>query len=190
MGDHWLIGKCGYFDGSYHIPLIIRDPRANKTRGHQIDAFTENVDIMPTLLTAIGAPIPPQCDGHALNPFLKNGTTPRKWRTEAHWEFDFRDPADDKAERKLGLSLHQCTMNVIRSERYKYVHFTNMAPLFFDLKKDPDELVNRANDPDYLPLVLEFAQKLLSWRMTHDDATLTHITLTDDGPVERAAPRH
>ncbi|MGB0062427.1 sulfatase-like hydrolase/transferase, partial [Candidatus Binatus sp.] len=28
IGDHWLIGKCGYFDGSYHIPLIIRDPRA------------------------------------------------------------------------------------------------------------------------------------------------------------------
>jgi len=28
MGDHWLLGKCGYFDGSYRIPLILRDPRA------------------------------------------------------------------------------------------------------------------------------------------------------------------
>ena len=27
MGDHWLMSKSGYFDSSYHIPLIIRDPR-------------------------------------------------------------------------------------------------------------------------------------------------------------------
>ena len=27
MGDHWLLGKCGYFDASYRIPLIVRDPR-------------------------------------------------------------------------------------------------------------------------------------------------------------------
>ena len=26
MGDHWLLGKCGYFDASYRIPLIVRDP--------------------------------------------------------------------------------------------------------------------------------------------------------------------
>jgi len=190
MGDHWVIGKCGYFDGSYHIPLIIRDPRANTTRGTCVEAFTENVDIMPTMLSAIGANVPPQCDGQTLDPFLASGTTPRRWRTEAHWEFDFRDPSDDKAERALGLTLHQCTMNVIRSEKYKYVHFTNMAPLFFDLEKDPGEQINRANDPAYQALVLEFTQKLLSWRMMHDEATLTHVTLTDDGPVERSAPRH
>src|SRR4030095_3434625 len=28
MGDHWLSGTGGYFEGSYRIPLIIRDPRA------------------------------------------------------------------------------------------------------------------------------------------------------------------
>ncbi len=27
LGDHWLTGKLGFFDGSYHIPLIVRDPR-------------------------------------------------------------------------------------------------------------------------------------------------------------------
>lgn len=190
MGDHWLIGKCGYFDGSYHIPLIIRDPRNRETKGERVSAFTENVDIMPTMLEAIGAPVPPQCDGKTLSPFLQTGSAPRTWRTEAHWEFDFRDPEDDKAERDLGLTLHQCSMNIIRSERYKYVHFTNLPPLFFDLEKDPNEFVNRASDPDYLPLVLEFTQKMLSWRMMHDEQTLTHIKLTDDGPLARPAPRH
>ena len=34
--------------------------------------------------------------------------------------------------------------------------------------------------------MLEYAQKLLSWRMNHDEQVLTHISLTHDGPV---APR-
>jgi hypothetical protein len=38
--------------------------------------------------------------------------------------------------------------------------------------------------------MLEYAQKLLSWRMNHDEQTLTHIALTPDGPVVRPAPRH
>ncbi|MEQ8268348.1 MAG: alkaline phosphatase family protein [Parvibaculum sp.] len=191
MGDHWLLGKCGYFDASYHIPLIVRDPRkeADGARGRVVDRFTENVDIMPTLLDLIGAEIPVQCDGASLRPFLE-AREPATWRREAHWEFDFRDPADDSAEKRLGLTLHQCTMNIIRDEKYKYVHFTKLPPLFFDLEKDPDEFVNRATDPDYLPLVLDYAQKLLSWRMNHDEQTLTHIAITDDGPVERRAARY
>src|SRR5262249_24614202 len=28
MGDHWLLGKGGYFEQSYRVPLIVRDPRA------------------------------------------------------------------------------------------------------------------------------------------------------------------
>jgi hypothetical protein len=31
IGDHWLVGKMGYFDASYHIPLIIKDPAAVET---------------------------------------------------------------------------------------------------------------------------------------------------------------
>jgi arylsulfatase A-like enzyme len=187
MGDHWLLGKCGYFDASYRIPLIVRDPRL--AGGHVIDSFSENIDIMPTMLEALGLDIPLQCDGHSLAPFLAGRAAPANWRTEAHWEFDFRNPADDAAERGLGLTLHQCTLNVVRGARYKYVHFTKLPPLFFDLDRDPDELENRAHDPAYLPRVLEHAQKLLSWRMNHDEQTLTHIALTGDGPVSRQAPR-
>ncbi|HTT97666.1 MAG TPA: alkaline phosphatase family protein [Rhizomicrobium sp.] len=191
MGDHWLLGKCGYFDASYHIPLIVRDPRAvaDASRGAVIGRFTENVDIMPTMLEALDLEIPVQCDGRSLYPFLRGDSDPPRWRSEAHWEFDFRDPADDRAEKRLDLTLHQCTMNIVRSARYKYVHFAKLPPLFFDLERDPGEFVDRSCDPDYLPLVLEYAQKLLSWRMNHDEQTLTHIALTDDGPVERRAPR-
>ena len=54
MGDHFMLGKGGFFDGSYHIPLIVRDPRRTGTAGPEVDRFTEAVDIMPTLLDLLG----------------------------------------------------------------------------------------------------------------------------------------
>jgi len=92
-------------------------------------------------------------------------------------------------EDSLSLTHHQCTLNVIRDNRYKYVHFIGLPPLFFDLQKDPQELNNLADSPEYLPLVLEYAQKMLSWRMNHDEQTLTHMALTDEGVVTRESQR-
>ena len=186
LGDHWLLGKGGYFDGSYHTPLIIRDPRPGAVRGRNVRRFTEHVDILPTIAEAIGAAAPP-CDGKSLAPFLA-GRTPDGWRTEAHWEYDFRDVLDDGAERTLGLSMDACTLNVIRGERWKYVHFANLPPLLFDLEADPGETTSLAGDPAYAGRMLEYAQKLLSWRMIHDEQTLTHMTLARDGVVRRPTP--
>ncbi|MHB8528977.1 MAG: sulfatase-like hydrolase/transferase, partial [Caulobacteraceae bacterium] len=187
LGDHWTLQKGGYFDGAYHIPLVVRDPRpsADPGRGRVVSAFTENVDIMPTLLAAIGAAIPAQCDGADLSPFLRGRPVPERWREEAHWEFDFRDVADGDAEAAFGLTMDRCNLNVVRGGRYKYVHFAGLSPLFFDLKEDPGEFENRAEDPAHLPLVLAHAQKLLSWRMEHDEHGLDHMALTDTGLVSR-----
>ena len=76
---------------------------------------------------------------------------------------------------------------MIRDDRYKYVHFTALPPLFFDLQEDPGELVNQANNPEYQSLVLEYAQKMISWRMNYADRRLTETFLSSDGPVTSRA---
>ena len=100
IGDHWLLGKLGYFDESYHIPLIIRDPTNPQSNGRIIEEFTENVDVMPTILDWVDLPLPVQCDGRSLSPFLKNQKTPSDWRDAVHWEYDFRDIVDGSAMEK------------------------------------------------------------------------------------------
>ena len=117
------------------------------------------------------------------------GKTDPGWRREVHWAYDFRNVADPKFERAFGLTSDQCTMNVIRDERYKYVHFTSLPPLLFDLEEDPAEFRNLADDPAYQGLMLEYAQKMLSWRMSHDERRLTNTKLTSAGIVERYGPR-
>jgi arylsulfatase A-like enzyme len=85
--------KTGFFDQSFHIPLIIRDPRpqADVTRGTAVSSFSENIDLMPTILDWAGAQIPGSCDGFSLLPFLvaEHGlvddvpTAPTWWRQHA-----------------------------------------------------------------------------------------------------------
>jgi len=191
LGDHWLLGKCGYFDASYAVPLIARDPRqeVDHTRGTLVRAFTEHVDIMPTLLDFIGLPTPPQCDGSSLMPFLERSSA-AIWRTHAHWEYDFRDVSfTDGAEKALGLTLHQCNLTAIRDERFKYVHFAALPPLLFDLANDPGEFVNLANAANHQQKVLAYAQKMLDWRLAHEDQTLTHMMATSKGMIERQSRR-
>ena len=190
MGDHWMFSKRGYFDQSFHVPMIVRDPRstADGARGGVIDAYTESVDVMPTILDWLGLEVPRQCDGWSVLPFCR-GETPR-WRDAAHWEYDFRDVADPTMERALGIEMDQAGLAVIRDGRYKYVHFAGLPPLFFDHDSDPHEFTNRADDPAYASRVLDYAQKMLSWRMVNDDRTLTGIKVTeDDWPITRNDPR-
>ncbi len=146
--DHWMLGKTGYYDQSAHIPLIIRDPRpaSNAGRGQSVRAFTESIDVMPTLLALAGLDAPPNCDGASLLPFCA-GRAPAQWRDEAHWSYDFRDIRSKRFERLFGLPSDWCNLQVVRTEKLKYVHFAGQPPVLFDLVEDPDELVNRADDP-------------------------------------------
>lgn len=185
LGDHWLFGKRGFFDSGYHIPLIIRDPlQTQSSGGRRVDRFTESVDVVPTLLEWLDLPIPRQCDGQSLMPWLR-GLTPQRWRMEAHWEYDFRDVGDPGLERALGIEMDHCQLNVIRGERYKYVHFTGLPPLFFDLESDPAELVNLAGDQRYARDMSSSMSKLLSWRMANDERELTAVQVSRERVYSR-----
>lgn len=187
LGDHHLLGKIGYFDESFRVPLIIKDPRRKERAGEIEDSFTESVDVMPTIIDWLGGIIPHTCDGHSLLPIVE-GNKPDDWRTELHYEYDFRDVHYSTPETDLGLGIEEASLCAIQDNDYKYVHFAALPPLFFDLKKDPGQFNNVADDPAYAGLVLKYAQKMLSWRMTHAERELTHYRTTPDGLENRAVP--
>ena len=190
LGDHGQFNKYGYQRPTIEIPLILRDPdaAADASRGGQVTAFTENVDLMPTILDWLGGTVPLACDGRSLRPFC-HGQSPADWRRQGHFEHDFREWRDGEGRHPLRLQPEQCAMAVIADEHYKYVHFTALPALFFDLAEDPHETVDRAGDPAYRQRVLDYAQLMLSWRMNHADRSLTPIRLGPGGAVENRRPR-
>lgn len=180
MGDHYMLGKGGFFDQSYHLPLIVRDPRRPRVKGH-VDAFTEAVDLMPTVIDLLGGVPPAHLDGRSLVPFL-DGDNPGDWRDAAHWEFDFRTIAKGSGKQPFGLRPQQCNLAVLRTRQHKYVHFGGALPsLLFDLESDPDELVNLATDKGYAGLRADLAERMLAWRAEHLDQSLALSELTEKG---------
>ena len=196
-GDHWLFEKLGYWDESFHVPLIIRDPdpAAGGGRGRVVHAFTESVDVLPTICRWMGIDVPLQADGYTLQPFLTGGESggaveaPDHWRSEAHWSWNFSNPATRLAEQFLGVPMAHCALDVVRGADTKYVQFAAesnlLPPLLFDLAADPwqlHDLVGRGEAGDN---GWEAAQRLLQWRMRYDDRTHTGTMLTaSDGLVE------
>jgi arylsulfatase A-like enzyme len=180
-GDHWLLEKLGFWDESYHVPLIVVDPRreADGSRGTIVEAVTESVDVLPTICDFMGTEVPRQADGWSLDPFLRGEPVPAHWRDTAHFEWSFSDPVNQLAERAFGIPMSHCALAVSRGPRYKYVQFAADAallpPLLFDLSSDPEQthdlLAEQAAGVGDAAWVA--TRELLQWQMRTAEHTLS-----------------
>jgi len=184
LGDHGLKEKVGYWESSYHIVGIVRDPLSPEGHGTVVSEFTENVDIVPTVCDAIGMEIPLQCDGLPLTPFLK-AEKPRWWRDAASWEFDWRGSLIPMGEFAWPWDrrLEKSNLVVRRSRDVAYVQFGDGSWLCFDLATDPTWRTAMHDSS----VVLRNAQAMLQWRMQHADRTMTGV-LVDSGLTGRLPP--
>lgn len=184
LGDHHMWGKQNPYDPAYRVPLIIRDPQNPAQHGTTVDAFTESVDVTPTILDMVGQAVPTGMDGVSLRPFME-GDHPTEWRDCVHMELDFGEPDVETAWQKAtGASLETANLAILREACFKLVHFNaDLPPLLFDLENDPDEMHNLADDPDHAATVLRLTRKLLSHRMTYGDRTISDVKITKGGVV-------
>lgn len=176
LGDHGLLQKGGFFEQSYHVLCLTRAPDGRK--GTVLDAFTENVDIFPTLCDAMNIPVPAQCDGLPLTPFLK-GETPPFWRDAAHFEYDWRSGYIDRTPHPWPWDrrLERQNLAVRRDSDSAYVQFADGTALAFDLAADKTWRTE-LTAPEH---VLKKAQGMLAWRAQHTERTLSDMLLKDGG---------
>ncbi|MFM8528239.1 MAG: sulfatase-like hydrolase/transferase [Ilumatobacteraceae bacterium] len=176
LGDHGLVQKVGWFEESHHVPLIWFDPRT--PGGGRVEAFTESIDVMPTLAETWNQSVPLQCDGLPLTPFLE-GRQPPWWRTVTAWEFDWRFALIPLGDHPWpwNRDLEKQNLAVVRDETAAYVQFGDGSWLAFDLAADPTwrtPLVDTER-------VLELTREMLLWRSRHGDRTHTGLLVTNGG---------
>jgi arylsulfatase A-like enzyme len=179
--DHWLLEKLGYWDESFHVPLIVVDPTsgADDGRGRVVEAVTESVDVLPTICDFIGAETPLQVDGWSLAPFVRGEPAPEHWRDTAHFEWSFSDPVHKFAEDIFGIPMSHCSLAVSRGAQHKYVQFAASAdlfpPLLFDLSADQAQVRNllAPGATDASELAWQASQELVRWFMRTAERTLS-----------------
>lgn len=129
LGDHKMWGKHNNFESSLHVPMIIKAP--GKESGKQINDITEYIDIFPSLCNLAQLPIPPHCDGESFVP-LMNG---------------------QNREKDYAISKYYGGVTLVKENLF-YTEFIDekgdmSSRMLFDHDKNPLELDNLAQNPDY-----------------------------------------
>ncbi len=177
LGDHGLKEKLGFFPQSYHVIGLWRDPRSGDA-GREVSAFTENIDLLPTLADVMGVDEPPQCDGRSLAALLAGEDV--AWRSAAHYEWDFRAffirGATTPWPKDRSLSLANLATSV--SDNLGYVQFADGSYKCFDLLAD-STWRTECRDSER---VMHAAQEQLVWRQEHLRRDLTDMLLRPNRP--------
>jgi arylsulfatase A-like enzyme len=123
------------YEESLRMPFLVRWPAAVRP-GSQSDALALNVDIAPTLLEAAGAPVPADMQGRSLVRVLA-GQPLEWWRKSVYYRY-YHDPGDHNTRAHYG----------VRTATHKLIHYWTKGQWeLFDLRSDPQELVNLYGRP-------------------------------------------
>ena len=164
LGDHWLGEKDLFHEPSSRIPLIIANPNktADETRGSVCSEMVEAIDLLPTFIEFAGGQINHErLEGHSWMPLLRSQKAPPDWRQYAISESDYSHRG---IHNLLNIAPYDCRAVMIRSERWKYIHYNLFQPQLFDLDNDPTELNDLGDDPAYQKIREQMQLMLIDWR--------------------------
>ncbi|WP_206036316.1 sulfatase family protein [Crateriforma spongiae] len=137
--EHGLADKWYPHQESIRVPLIIRDPRMpDSIRGQTNDAFTLNVDLAPTILSATGVDVPETMQGRDVSS-LYLADQESDWRSEFFYEHPMLRSKD----------FIPASEALVRRD-WKYFYWPEFDhEQLFDLRSDPREENDLAGDPEH-----------------------------------------
>ncbi len=143
-GDHgWHLGeklhwrKFALWEEATHAPLMLVAPGIT-TPGRRCDRPVNFVDIYPTLIDICGLRPKPELEGRSLMPLLKD--------PKAEWE-------------RPALTTHGRNCHSLRSERWRYIRYSDGSEELYDHDRDELEWNNLAGDSRYA----DVKKRLVKW---------------------------
>jgi len=142
-GSHHWNQKTVFYDESVRVPFVVMwDGKTKKTTCSTL--VNVGTDLIPTLCEIAGADIPSQLQGKSMGKLI--------FGDKPDWERDYVvsenrmiqcEPVDGKLFKPQG--------RMVCSQQYKYCIYSEgeNSESLVDLKNDPGEMVNQANNPDY-----------------------------------------
>ena len=142
LGEHSFWMKVSLHEESARVPLIIKVPGKKPA---VCNSFAELLDLYPTVVELAGLEVSEHLQGKSLVKTLSNP------------KYKVRD---------MAFSVTQGGKTfLLRDENWAYIQYDEDAASgieLFDMKKDPKQFTNLAENPDYALVVADFKDKLKS----------------------------
>lgn len=141
VGEHGLFGKQNMYEHSVRTPFIILGP--NLTGGRTVDADIYLQDAMATSLELAGADKPEHVFFHSVMPLATSEST-----SSAYNEI---------------YGAYVKSQRMIKRDGFKLIAYPKANKVkLFDLKNDPEEMHNLADDPTHAKHVRDLFEQLLA----------------------------
>jgi len=154
VGHHGLMGKQNLFDHSVRVPLIVTGPGIPKNKKNSAAVYLQ--DIMPSTLQLAGVDKPDHVQFESLMPLIEGRV-------------------DKSYEAVYGAYLG--VQRMVTEGAYKLILFPKIKKvLLFNIKADPLEMKNLADNPKYRRVIKKlFARLLQLQKQTGDELDLKSV---------------
>lgn len=159
LGEHGWFDKRFMYEESFRTPLLIRYP-GSTTAGSVNTDLVQNIDFAPTVLDVAGVEVPEDMQGLSLKPLFNKDNT--NWRDALYYHY-YEYPGIHMVKRHYG----------VRTKRYKLIRFYYDIEAWelYDLEKDPQELTNVYDNPEYAEVQENMHKRLQEIRAQYNDAS-------------------
>ncbi|TKG96421.1 sulfatase [Puteibacter caeruleilacunae] len=198
IGDHGadlLRGKRTSYEGGTRIPMIIEWPERGVVN-KRLKEFANTIDLFPTFLDVAGAPLPEGLPGRSLVPLLKGKRV--NWREYLFTEYHTHSNHNPYPQRTVRDNRFKLIYNLVEQKEnpgyeftFDHLFRTQSAALLqgisddvmlayqrmlnppefelYDLKNDPYEKINLAEDQKHAKVLARLVNALKQWQKdTHD----------------------
>jgi arylsulfatase A-like enzyme len=156
MGSHGLLGKQNLYEVSMRAPLIISGKGIPASKSSE--SLTYLYDIMPTICDLTGTTIPAGVEGKSLLPIIKG---------------------QQESIRDSLFLTYEKSQRAVTDGRWKLIRYPDINKTqLFDLKSDPDEMIDLASKPDFLGQKERLFSLLKNWQKKAAD----QVSLTSKNP--------
>ena len=158
LGEHGWFDKRFIYDESFKTPLLVKWPGVIQPKSVNTQ-MVQNLDFAQTLLDVAKVDAPTDMQGESLVP-LFNGQN-EGFRDAVYYHY-YEYPAVHMVKRHYGIV----------TEDYKLAHFYYDVDEWelYDRKKDPQEMQNEYDNPEYAEVVKELTEKLADLRIKYNDS--------------------
>lgn len=179
-GDFGIVEKCQncFEDCLTNVPFIVKPHKELQVKAGVNDAMVELVDFYATVEDIVGMKPTHTHFGKSLRNVLTGETSKHRevvfceggrLKEERHCtesngvELDPKGEYYPKLKVQASYGPEHTKATMCRSKDYKYVRRLYEMDEFYDLRKDPKELCNCINSPEYKDIIVEMKEKTLTW---------------------------